>query len=67
MKRRLFLCLWMFILLTGCAAAPNVTDSPAARTGVYPETQGGTADILKCIFGYYVIKSGRWIQNLSAR
>lgn len=26
-----------------------------------------TADILKCIFGYYVIKSGRWIQNLSAR
>lgn len=58
MKRRLFLCLWMFILLTGCAAAPNVTDSPAARTGVYPETQGGTADtgcsrILKEIWRCY--------------
>ena len=26
-----------------------------------------TADILKCLFGYYVIKSGRWIQNLSVR
>lgn len=26
-----------------------------------------TADILKCIFGYFVIKSGRWIQNLSIR
>ena len=26
-----------------------------------------TADILKCIFGYHVIKSGKWIQNLSVR
>lgn len=26
-----------------------------------------TADVLKCIFGYYVIKSGKWIQNLSIR
>ncbi len=26
-----------------------------------------TADILKCVFGYYVIKSGKWIQNLSAQ
>ena len=26
-----------------------------------------TADILKCFFGYYIIKSGRWIQNLSMR
>ena len=26
-----------------------------------------TADILKCLFGYYVIKKGDWIQNLSKR
>ena len=45
MKRTGKLCLWLWIfgLLTGCAAAPNASDLPAARKGVYPETLGGTA------------------------
>lgn len=57
-KGKLFLWLWIFALLTGCAAAPDASDLPAAREGTYPETRGGAAvsgcsEILKGIWHCY--------------